>query len=107
MNVLGLVDSDGNDANGAIIIFKDNKSNPYPAATIKYTLTSDLDNPITNVTGSSDRNDPLFNIPNDFPEPGQSKTYTYSWRPVKYTPIKYFITATGPGGTTKKEFTIV
>ena len=107
MNILGLVDSDGNDANGAIIIFKDNRSNPYPAATIKYTLTSDLDNPITNVTGSSDRNDPLFNIPNDFPEPGQSKTYTYSWRPVKYTPIKYFITATGPGGTTKKEFTIV
>ena len=107
MNVLGLRDSDGNDANGAIMIYKGNTSTPYPPATIKYKLTSDLDNPITNVTGSSDRGDPLFNIPNDFPAPGQEKIYTYSWRPVKYTPIKYTITATGPGGTSKIEFTIV
>ena len=107
LNIIGLVDSDGDDANGAIIIFKGNKSNPYPAATVKYTLTSSLENPITNVTGSSDRNDPLFNIPNNFPAPGKSKTYTYTWRPSKFTPITYTITATGPGGTTKKEFVIV
>ena len=107
MNVLGLRDSDGDDANGAIMIYKGNQNTPYPPATIKYKITSDLDNPITNVTGSSDRGDPLFNIPNEFPAPGESKTYTYSWRPVKYTPIKYTITATGPGGTSKIEFTIV
>ena len=106
MNVLGLVDNDGDDANGAILIYKDSEV-PYPPATIKYKLTSTLENPITNVSGSNDRGDPLFNIPNDFPAPGQSKTYTYSWRPVKYTPIKYFITATGPGGTSKVEFTVI
>ena len=106
MNVLGLMDEDGKDANGAIMIYKDSKV-PYPPARIKYKLTSTLENPITNVTGSNDRGDPLFNIPNDFPAPGQSKTYTYSWRPVKYTPIKYTITATGPGGTSKVEFTVV
>lgn len=107
LNIIGLVDEDGDDANGAIIIFKDNKTNPYPAATVKYTLTSSLENPITNVTGSSDRNDPLFNIPNKFPAPGKSRTYTYSWRPTKFKRIRYTITATGPGGTTKKEFVIV
>jgi hypothetical protein len=106
LNVIGLRDDDGNDANGAIAIFKNNNQ-LYPAATIRYRLTSSLENPITNVTGSNDRGDPLFNIPNDFPAPGESKTYTYSWRPVKYTPIKYTITATGPGGTSKKEFIIV
>ena len=48
MNVLGLRDSDGDDANGAL---QGNQNTPYPPATIKYKITSDLDNP----TGSSDQ----------------------------------------------------